>query len=430
MKLTLAAVFGDDMVLQRDVPVPVWGAAPAGAAVSVRLDGLTAEARSGADGRWRAELPPAPAGGPFVLTVSCGNETLRRERVYRGEVWLAGGQSNMELALKDSQDGGRAVRESANPRLHFYSPAKAATPEEAEQVESGQNPPRWRVSGPDIAGELSAVAWYAVRTLAEHLPEEVHVGVLICCWGGTYAHCWLPREELEAFPEGRRRVAWYDGRMGGKSDEEFARELADYQREVDAWNGRIAARRADQPDVSWEVLNEECGLYPWPPPAGRTGFQRPGNLYDAMLSRLAPYALRGFWYYQGEQDEEWPEDYHALLTRLIRRWRRDWGGEEKPFLLAQLPMYIGKADSLSGDPHALAGAAKGPGGRGPDPAPCGAGGAGRLRRVRQHPPHRQTHPRRPAGSAGAGGGLPSAGGGQAPGVYRRAAGGERRPSPL
>lgn len=350
VKLTLAAVFGDDMVLQRDVPVSVWGAAPAGAAVSVSLNGLTAQVRSGTNGRWRAELPPAPAGGPFPLTVSCGSETVRRERVYRGEVWLAGGQSNMELALKDSQDGGRAVRESTNPRLHFYAPAKVTTPEEAERVENGPNPPRWHISGPDTAGELSAVAWYAGRTLTEHLPENVHVGVLTCCWGGTYAHCWLPREELEAFPEGRRRIAWYDARVGGKSDEEFAQELEAYQLEVDAWNGRVAARRAVQPDVTWEVLNEACGLYPWPPPAGRTGFQRPGNLYDSMLSRLAPYALRGFCYYQGEQDEEWPEDYFNLLTHLIRRWRRDWGGAEKPFLLLQLPMYISKADFLGGDP--------------------------------------------------------------------------------
>ena len=105
-----------------------------------------------------------------------------------------------------------------------------------------------------------------------------------------------------------------------------------------------------EPDVTWEVLNEECGLYPWPPPAGRTGFQRPGNLYDAMLSRVKPYALRGFWYYQGEQDEEWPEDYYALLTNLIHRWRQDWEDDKKPFLLVQLPMFISKADSLAGDP--------------------------------------------------------------------------------
>lgn len=362
MRLTLAAVFGNDMVLQREMPVPVWGLAPAGTEVSVSMAGLSARTTAGTDGQWRVNLPHGPAGGPYTMTVRCEMREMREmreideiseeislERVYRGEVWLAGGQSNMELALKDSLDGEDAVRASGNPRLHFYMPAKTASEKEAETLERGTNPPVWKIAGPDTAGDLSAVAYYAGRTLTEYL-EGVHVGILACCWGGTYAHCWTPVEELETFPEGRRRIAEYAARMGDKSDQAFEREMEDYQRDVDAWNRRIAERRAAEPSVAWETLNEVCGLYPWPPPAGRTGFQRPGNLYRAMLSRLSPYALRGFWYYQGEQDEEWPDDYYVLLSALIRRWRRDWEDETKPFLLLQLPMYISKADALAGDP--------------------------------------------------------------------------------
>ena len=348
MKLKLAAVFGSDMVLQRDMAVSVWGTAPKGEAVTVSLSGLTVQAVADSGGYWRADLPAGPAGGPFSLAVRCGEETICLERVYRGEVWLAGGQSNMELNLKDSENGEAAVQASTCPHIHLYMTPKATTAEDADALEAGE-PPAWRLSGPESAGPFSAVAWYAARTLADHLPD-VHIGVISCCWGGTYAHCWMPREELSSFPEGRKRIAEYEARIGGKSDEEFARELEAYQREVDAWNGRVAARRKAEPDVTWEILNEECGLYPWPPPAGRTGFQRPGNLYGAMLARLAPYALRGFWYYQGEQDEAWPEDYNALLTNLIRRWRRDWADAAKPFLLVQLPMFISKADSLAGDP--------------------------------------------------------------------------------
>lgn len=350
MNVGLAAVFGNGMVLQRDMPVPVWGTALAGAEVAVELDGSAVRTQADAQGHWMACLPAALAGGPYTLTVSSGDETICREQVYRGEVWLAGGQSNMELMLKDSDNSQQVIRESVSSRLHVYAPAKVTTPEAAEAAELGEDPPRWRTVGPDTAGEMSAVAYYAGCTLAEHLPGDVHIGILTCCWGGTFAHCWMPREELACFPEGQRRIAEYDARTGGRSDEAFAQEMEAYQREVDGWNRRIAARRAAQPDVSWETLNDECGVYPWPPPAGRTGFQRPGNLYDAMLSRLAPYALRGFWYYQGEQDEDWPEDYYVLLTRLICRWRKDWGDEKKPFLLLQLPMFISKEHWLSGDP--------------------------------------------------------------------------------
>lgn len=66
-----------------------------------------------------------------------------------------------------------------------------------------------------------------------------------------------------------------------------------------------------------------------------------------MLRRLCPYGLRGFWYYQGEQDEEWPEDYLDLLSTLINRWRQDWGDETLPFLLMQLPMYGGESEMVS-----------------------------------------------------------------------------------
>lgn len=335
--LTLAAVFSDGCVLQREKPVPIWGTARAGETVAVALDGSAVSARAGEDGTWSAVLPAAPAGGPWTLTVSCGEWTLRRERVFRGEVWLAGGQSNMELALADARNGAGDIAQSANPYLHYYQPTKAPTTEEAKALEPSL--PGWQAVGPDTAGALSAVAYHAARTLSEYLPG-IHIGILVCCWGGTYAHCWLPREELQTFPAGRRRLAWYDARAGGKSDEEFRREAARYQRQVDGWNRRVSDYREAHPGAPWEAVNRDCGRYPWPPPAGRTGFQRPGNLYGAMLRRLCPYALHGFWYYQGEQDEEWPEDYFPLLTALIRRWRRDWGDAKLPFLLVQLPMYI------------------------------------------------------------------------------------------
>ena len=203
------------------------------------------------------------------------------------------------------------------------------TPQAADAAES-----RWLPVRPDTAADLSAVAYYAAAALARAL--DVHVGILECFWGGTYAHIRISISLLETFPEGRARMDWYDAQAGDKSDEQFAAECAAYQAEVDAWNARIAARRAADPDVSWTVLNTDCGLYPWPPPAGRTGYQRPGNLYQSMLRRVCPYAVRGFWYYQGEQDETWPQDYKALLTRLVRCWRADWG-------MGDLPLFAGAA---------------------------------------------------------------------------------------
>ena len=196
--LTLDPMFSDGMVLQREKPIPVWGSGPAGELVTVTLAGKSASAIVWEDGTWKTSLPAAPADGPLTLTVSCGAQTLRREQVYLGEVWLAGGQSNMELALKDSRDGEQAVQNSGNPYLHYYQPPKAAVIQEAECA-------GWQTVTPETAGDLSAVAFYAAKTLSEHL-LGIHIGVLVCCWGGTYAHCWMPREDLAKFPAGLRAL--------------------------------------------------------------------------------------------------------------------------------------------------------------------------------------------------------------------------------
>ena len=335
-----APVFGNDMVLQSGKALPVWGSAEPGTAVDVAFSlpagkVYTMRTHADASGRWRSKLPAMSADGPCTLTLQNGDKTLRYQNVWLGEVWLAGGQSNMELTLANSAGGQEAVADCTDPRLHFYAVPKVSDPLKIPTAG------RWRMVTPEnaIAGELSAVAYYAARRLAQTL--DVHVGILQCCWGGTYAHCWMPRELLRTFPEGQARIAWYDARMGSKSDAQFEAEMAAYQRRVDAWNDAIAARRTVDPDVSWSTLNREVGLFPWPPPAGRAGYQRPGNLYETMLRTVAGYAVRGFWYYQGEQDEEWPHDYQALLTALVRRWRADWSDSEGtlPFLLVQLPMY-------------------------------------------------------------------------------------------
>lgn len=338
MTFRAAAVFGDHMVLQRGTPVPVWGQAAPSAKIHCFLsgdhwgNGSIARTRADDRGQWELRLPALSAGGPYTLTLRCGKRKVIFSDVYVGDVWLAGGQSNMELALIGSRDGAAAVAACNDPRLHFYETPKVTTPEQAAQAQSG-----WQVLSPETAARVSAVAYYAAREIAQS--QNIHVGILECFWGGTFAHCWMPRSLLTQFPEGR--IDWYDAQIGDKTDAEFDAQCREYQTRVDDWNQRIADRRTAQPDVSWAVLNRECGLFPWPPPAGRTAYQRPGNLYESMLRQICPYGIRGFWFYQGCQDEPWPQDYGALLRNLVRRWRADWNDPEGelPFLLVQLPMY-------------------------------------------------------------------------------------------
>ena len=121
------------MVLQRERPIPLWGTAAPGAQVACRLEPAVAAASSQADGAgsWRITLPALPAGGPYTLTLTAGSQTVCLDDVWLGEVWLAGGQSNMELPLANSRDGQAVLARCADPRLHFYETPKVTTTEAA-----------------------------------------------------------------------------------------------------------------------------------------------------------------------------------------------------------------------------------------------------------------------------------------------------------
>lgn len=157
MTLRPAAVFSDHMVLQRDRTVPVWGTAAPGAQVTCRLDpaAVTACCQADGSGCWRAGLPALPAGGPYLLTIVSDGQTVRFSDVWLGEVWLAGGQSNMELPLANSRDSQAVLARCGDPRLHFYKTPKVTTPEAAQAAPSG-----WQKVTPATAANLSAVAYY------------------------------------------------------------------------------------------------------------------------------------------------------------------------------------------------------------------------------------------------------------------------------
>ena len=151
-----AAVFGSDMVLQRSKPVPVWGTGLPGITVRCTLAGQTAAARADGQGRWQLELPAMPAGGPYTMELSGGEETIRFERVYLGEVWLAGGQSNMDMKLQDSANGEEELARSRDERVHFYVTPQVSS--EGEILEQAEARTCWNVIGPETAANVSAVA--------------------------------------------------------------------------------------------------------------------------------------------------------------------------------------------------------------------------------------------------------------------------------
>jgi sialate O-acetylesterase len=123
-----------------------------------------------------------------------------------------------------------------------------------------------------------------------------------------------------------------------------------YTDEWSAWDNRIRAWREKDPHAAWETLNKECGTCPWPQPAGRKSPFHPSNLYHARIKRIAPYTIKGFLYYQGEEDELRAADYYEMMYYLIDQWRGDWGDDRLPFLFVQLPMYASQEEAAAGQP--------------------------------------------------------------------------------
>jgi sialate O-acetylesterase len=194
----LHPLFGDDMVLQRDVKFPVWGWTTPGTSVTVQFRGQKATVAADADGKWLARLGPFAAGGPFTLTIS-GPQSVTLNNVLVGDVWLCSGQSNMEMGVTQVDNAKEEVAQANYPQLRLFAVPKtiAATPQSTVQG-------RWLVTTPaNITtggwGGFSAVAYFFGRYLHKEL--NVPIGLIHSSWGGTVAEGWVSAEALSAIAE-------------------------------------------------------------------------------------------------------------------------------------------------------------------------------------------------------------------------------------
>ena len=189
-------MFTDHAVLQRDKPIPVWGTSDPGEQVRVSLStdtGTSARTQATADGRWIAELPALPAGGPYTLTIQ-GKNRVQFKDVMIGEVWICSGQSNMEMQLRSTFEAKQAIAASEYPKIRLFTVAKATATGPLDKVRG-----EWKICGPETVPGFSAVAYYFGRDLQKAL--GVPVGLIHTSWGGTPAQAWTSQEALEAVPE-------------------------------------------------------------------------------------------------------------------------------------------------------------------------------------------------------------------------------------
>ena len=303
-KLEPAALFNDNMVLQRDRKVAVWGTADAGAEVTVVFAGAKVVAKAGADGAWRVNLPAMAAcreGREMTISTSTGDKVVYRNAVV-GEVWLCGGQSNMTFAMWPNPSiGQHAGRE----RNGYYDIMLTDEPDvrgvNMPQCWSGEpkNHARlsWFTFTPGNGGGFSGCAWHYAMRLYRSL--KVPVGVIECAWGGSCIETWIPAEAYAA----------------SKSFKELAKKPI----------------RTEMTEKEKEVLKKSH--------RGPSLHQQPRACWNAMVYPLAPYGIRGAIWYQGCTNRGKWREYYEMLETLRSGWGKKFEVRDLPFFLCQIAPY-------------------------------------------------------------------------------------------
>ena len=292
--LSLAPVFTDHMVMQRETSAPVWGWADPGKNVTVipSWDGKKYVSSAGKDGRWEVRVATPSAGGPYSVTVSAGKgDKVVLEDVLIGEVWLCSGQSNMALNLIGSTSQGvegsyEAIVEAPEyaDRIRFFDiqAGKAFTPQTTLDCS-------WVLTTGDVAAKVSAIGYFFAKRLTRAL--GVPVGIISNAWGGCLLPPWVPMDYMEKYVKGQIPQSAYENIL----------------------------ERRDEPDPNREAPRQVA------------------TLYNSRLYPVAGYAIRGFVWYQGCSELIFGDIpyYDKLQAAMVRSWRDLWGDNDN-----KLPFYF------------------------------------------------------------------------------------------
>ncbi|MBE7170195.1 MAG: sialate O-acetylesterase [Williamsia sp.] len=278
--IELPSFIGDHMVLQRETHVPLWGKARAGARVTLTSswNRKTYTTQADAAGNWKVMIQTPAAGGPYQITCNDGTPLILTD-VLIGEVWLASGQSNMEMPVAGFRNqpvlnSNDLLMESGNPEIRLCQLEHGAVLTPASAAKSTG----WQQSDAQMVKKFSAVAYQYAKILQERL--RVPVGIIGSYWGGTIIEAWMNTHSLQAFPHIR-------------------------------------------------IPRDTVG----------TGKNTATALFNAMICPLVGYGIKGVIWYQGEQNRPSAAIYDSLLLAMVKEWRTLWNQGEWPFYYVQIAPY-------------------------------------------------------------------------------------------
>jgi len=292
--LSFAPLFTDHMVLQRDKPIVVWGTAKPHAKVLIRFDDEEVQLLANKAGDWKATLKPRPAGGAFLMSIRTNNKLVELNDVLVGEVWVCAGQSNMEFTINETLYEPEVIEAEKYPLIRHLKINRGASLSPTVVANCGA----WTASTDQNTSTFSAAAYFFAKALVDryHMP----VGIINTTWGGTRIESWISYE--------------------GMAQSELFEDYADVFRKNQASAIAVVPQKTTKRATRAAAVDQNVGA----------------TIFNAMVSPVTGFSMRGVLWYQGESNVERAYAYRYLFPLLIQDWRRAWG-EDFPFLFVQLP---------------------------------------------------------------------------------------------
>lgn len=248
--IRLPKLVGDNMVLQRDTKLTIWGWGDKGEKITVNFNGQKVNTKTGKDGKWTAVLNPLKAGGPFEMSLKGKNEIVLKN-ILVGDVWLASGQSNMEWPLSATVNNyQQEIAEANYPRIRLFTVDKVVANRPLDDL-TGSG---WEVCSPETVGDFSAVAYFFGRDLVQEF--DIPIGLINSSWGGTPAESWTDINSLKSFSN-----YYTEANKLQNESEDLHKLLQDYNERKAAWIKENEKNETSRAGKSW--ADPEVDIKSW-----------------------------------------------------------------------------------------------------------------------------------------------------------------------
>jgi len=336
-EIVMPKIFSDNMVLQRDMAVKIWGKAAPNARVGMEFKGQKKMVKAAADGSWSIELAPMEASkdNAEMTLLENGASSKVIKNIIIGEVWILGGQSNMQWSLIPTTDGEAAKARAKYPTLRCFVQNHGSMALE-KQFDSPDGA-HWEEATSDVVAKWSAVGFYFGELLMKDL--KVPVGLVDTPLGGSAMRAWIPDEETVGVPFYEKQLEPFKKQLASY---DYEKALADFNVKLAKYNESVKEAKAagkPVPEKPWNLRSAPNKISP------QRAQETPGGLYNAKIAPIAGYAARGVLWYQGESDAggEAVKCFEQQFTRVISTWRKAWGNEDLYFAWVQLASWGTKA---------------------------------------------------------------------------------------